>query len=385
MERRSKGRRSVNKCWLFLEPLEDRQVLSSSFLGSLPILQGPLPSVQINSSALQQEDTSTLREILFPKQEAKIVQVPAFSPSQNIIGQGCGEKPPGDNGSPRVPLLPGDLVGPGNATSNLPQPNNWTENGAGLVWPDDWAVSADESSNWTENGAGQVLSDDWPVSADEGGGPSIAPNGENVQVKERPPVFAPNSVLPFSPPERSSTPGWNPARAGENVPAVPTPEANLPCPSLPPGQAAVFSAWGAPATDSAGHLGAFLASRFTVSSAHFLTIAGSDETSRPRDEGALQGAGLWSGATIVDTAALDAAFQHLGEDLDQAGRSFPQVLTGAGVFPWMWGTLVTGLALEVTRRRTRKQAVGLGLAGLDGDSTFTWMPGLPGSFSAEEE
>ncbi len=352
MESVGKDRSSIKKqCRLFLEPLEDRQVLSVSGLGSMSLVQVPLPSEALASSNVQLL-AGSCGEMLTSRPEA-------FLGHTQTGGQGVAGLSLGSQDKPTSLLfadrLPAAYANNTLSASSLPLPQVLGSTGSALP------------------------SQPRPPVAEVRREPLVSADGDRP--KGMPPV-AP-SVLPFTPLVKRACPQPSMVQAGQ-TPGTPVADLDLPRPSNVASPFSVLTNT-VPATEGTGQYLDFFSDGLPDLSVHFVAIVNGDETSAPQTGNVLQGADLWSSVSPVNTAALDAALQHLMADLDQADRAFAQVLTSNGFLPLLMGTLVGGLALEVTRRRTRRPAVGLGLVGLDHDPTFTWMPGLPGSFSAEEE
>lgn len=352
MESVGKDRSSIKKhCRLFLEHLEDRQVLSVSGLGSMSLVQGPFPSEALSSSSVQRL-AGSCEEMLTSRPEA------SFGHTQTG-GQGVAALSLGNPDRPTSLLfedrLPAAYANNTLSASSLPLPQVMGGTGSAL------------------------LSQQRPPVAEVRRESLVGADGDRL--KGMPPV-AP-SVLPFTPLVKRACPQPSMAQAGQ-TPATPVADLDLPRLSNVASPVSVLTNT-VPATERTGQYLGFFSDGLPDLSVHFVAMVNGDETSAPQTGNVLQGADLCSSSSTVNTAALDAALQHLMADMDQAGRAFAQVLTSTGFLPLLMGTLVGGLALEATRRRTRRPAVGLGLVGLDQDPTFTWMPGLPGSFSAEEE
>jgi hypothetical protein len=98
----------------------------------------------------------------------------------------------------------------------------------------------------------------------------------------------------------------------------------------------------------------------------------------------LEGATLASGAFVtIDTAALDAALQQLLAGADQVVHTVSRGLSAPSFVSWLLAAATAAAALEFRRRRKRSSRLAGAGAPLINDSTLSWVPELPGSFSED--
>lgn len=98
----------------------------------------------------------------------------------------------------------------------------------------------------------------------------------------------------------------------------------------------------------------------------------------------LQGGDLAAGTASISTAALDVALQEFVDGAGEVARNLVHAFTNGGMLTWLAAALVAVGAVEFHRRKQRKPRVAFATANLAADSTFSWMPGLPGSYSDED-
>jgi hypothetical protein len=108
-----------------------------------------------------------------------------------------------------------------------------------------------------------------------------------------------------------------------------------------------------------------------------LVIAGTESEG---GEAVLQGVGLAPGDSSFTTASLDAALQQIMQSADQLARSLTQ---NPSLLPWLLATLAGGIGLELYRRKKKAARPTLAASSLTANSTLSWVPGMPGSFSDE--
>ncbi|MCI0684251.1 MAG: hypothetical protein L0Y71_19245 [Gemmataceae bacterium] len=135
-------------------------------------------------------------------------------------------------------------------------------------------------------------------------------------------------------------------------------------------RASPATATGAPAEAAAGALAVGSAEQISPTA---LVIAESDAE--------LRGTGLAAGDAGFSTASLDAALQQILQGADH----FAHTLTHNPSFlPWLLAAMAGGVGLELYRRRQTALRPLLAAASLTADSTLSWVPGMPGSFSDED-
>jgi hypothetical protein len=108
-----------------------------------------------------------------------------------------------------------------------------------------------------------------------------------------------------------------------------------------------------------------------------LVIAGTESEA---GEAVLQGAGLAPGDSSFTTASLDAALQQIVQGADQLARTLTQ---NPSLLPWVLATLAGGIGLELYRRKKKAARPTMAASSLTANSTLSWVPGMPGSFSDE--
>jgi hypothetical protein len=100
--------------------------------------------------------------------------------------------------------------------------------------------------------------------------------------------------------------------------------------------------------------------------------------------GELQGADLASlTGGGIDLRALDEALRQAVATVERAGQAVAQSVAQPGFATWIVGSIGSLLALEGMRRARRRRARMAGA--LADDPALTWVPGMPGSFSIDED
>lgn len=113
-------------------------------------------------------------------------------------------------------------------------------------------------------------------------------------------------------------------------------------------------------------------------------VAISALTSAADDHVGLEGGDLAAGTAALSTAALDAALQQFLENAEELARNLGHAVAGGGVLSWLTAAIAAIGTMELYRRKQRKLRVAFAAANLSADSTFSWMPGMPGSYSDED-
>lgn len=108
-----------------------------------------------------------------------------------------------------------------------------------------------------------------------------------------------------------------------------------------------------------------------------LVIAGMESET----DAELQGAGLAAGDSSFIVASLDAALQQFLQEADELARTLTR---NSSMVPWLLAALAGGIGLELYRRKKKAGRATLAAAGLTPNSTLSWVPGMPGSFSDED-
>jgi hypothetical protein len=99
----------------------------------------------------------------------------------------------------------------------------------------------------------------------------------------------------------------------------------------------------------------------------------------------LHGADLTPVAASLDLAAIEQAVQDALAGIESAGAAAIRALGSPSALGWVSGAVVSMLALEWARRRAQRKLCRLAMAHLTNDPTLTWVPGMPGSFSVDDE
>ena len=94
-----------------------------------------------------------------------------------------------------------------------------------------------------------------------------------------------------------------------------------------------------------------------------------------------QGADLQAGTLNFTTDALDAALGQFVADADQVVEAMQRSLTRSSALPWLAVGVMAGMAFEANRRRRKLSRLVHGAVSLAADSTLSWVPGMPSSFS----
>jgi hypothetical protein len=109
-------------------------------------------------------------------------------------------------------------------------------------------------------------------------------------------------------------------------------------------------------------------------------------------EGQRSAAGSLLGADLapapnagLDLQALDLALQQVLAGVERIGQGFAEHVSKPGLFSWITGALASLLALEVARRYVQQRRARLVAGSLTNDPALTWVPGMPGSFSVDED
>src|SRR5262245_13594258 len=116
-------------------------------------------------------------------------------------------------------------------------------------------------------------------------------------------------------------------------------------------------------------------------SALFATL---EEIITPQDTAILVGGDLASGIVTIRTAALDEALRQFSAGADEIASAFTRGLSDYGALPWLLAAAASSVALEMQRRRKRRQAPIANKPSLTADTELRWAPGMPGSFSDED-
>jgi hypothetical protein len=87
-------------------------------------------------------------------------------------------------------------------------------------------------------------------------------------------------------------------------------------------------------------------------------------------------------SAALDLEALDAALLELRAGFDQISQRVAESIGRSGLTVWLTAAAVGMAAVEGARRRLRRRLIA---ANLTEDPALTWVPGMPGSFSVEEQ